>query len=62
MNSERELLGKTRDGKTISIIKIHIPASKHRSEFYNLYRVPGYPHAFLNARKAWDKAEELANE
>ena len=55
MNTETILKGK--DG--LEIIKIHVPPAEHRAEFYNLYRVEGYDHAFLSAQKAWAKAREL---
>jgi len=55
MNTETILVGKN----GLEIIKIYIPPGDHRAEFYNLYRVEGYPHCFLCATKAWAKAEEL---
>lgn len=55
MNTETLLTGHD----NLSIIKIHVPPNEHRAQFYNLYRVKGYSHAFLSARKAWKKAEDI---
>jgi len=45
------------------IIEVTIPPKlPERLEHYCLYEIPGYRFSFLDATRAWAKAEELAND